>query len=357
MKSRLLFLITLLLLPEISLGVDWVRPGINTNQPVWGVRGGLLWAVSPGGFGERGGPRGLIRLGYPILTNGEYALVNFIAVEPIVRGQRGLSELEHSKLDDKQGKRFWAVDEKDAKQNEKPRGNSLLTPALSSARSEGEGEELVAGQISKLPSGAEQLEVVVRVEPFENGANVRLVISQRSDAPDEITLRIHAEPDSAPMEFCILTATMGNMARVRQLWLADEMVSSLKLYPDHKGNGFAPHTFYPLERLARNETGDVLAAITTNEKDPAKVFPFPGSTRWHYGGFPVTQYWKKSRDTFRDDLRVVVNARSTYWGNHRPIPGGVAFENFEMQEKFYDGQKFIFGITRKTPKELGFDEK
>jgi hypothetical protein len=87
------------------------------------------------------------------------------------------------------------------------------------------------------------------------------------------------------------------------------------------------------------------------------VFPFPGSTRWHYGGFPVTQYWKKPRGTFRDDLRVVVNARSTYWGNHRPIPGGVAFENFEMQERFYDGQKFIFGITRKTPKELGFDEK
>jgi hypothetical protein len=42
MKFRWLCLIALLLLPEMSRAVDWVRPGINTNQPVWGVRGGLL---------------------------------------------------------------------------------------------------------------------------------------------------------------------------------------------------------------------------------------------------------------------------------------------------------------------------
>ena len=165
-------------------------------------------------------------------------------------------------------------------------------------------------------------------------------------------LRIHAEPDSAPMEYCILTATMGNMIRARQLWLADEMVSSLKLYPDHKGDDFAPHTIYSLDRLSRNDRR-VITAITTDEKTPASVFPFPGTTRWHYGGFPVTQYWKKSRGTFRDDLHVAVNARFSYWKNHRPIPNGVSFENFEMREKFYDGQQFIFGITHKTPKELG----
>ncbi len=354
MKFRSLCLVAFLLLPQTSRAVDWVRSGINTNQPVWGVRGGLLWAVSPGGFRPRGEPRGLIRLGYPILTNGAYDLVNFIAVEPMVRGRKSFSELEQSKLDDKQGKRFWAVGEKNGKQNEQPRSDSLLSPTLSSAPSGGEGE--IAGKLSKLPSGAEKLDVTVRVEPFENGAKVRLVISQRSDAPDEIALAIHAEPDSAPMEYCILTATMGNMIRARQLWLADEMVSSLKLYPDHKGDDFAPHTIYPLDRLARNETGDVLAAITTNEKDPASVFPFPGSTRWHYGGFPVTQYWKKPRGTFREDLHVAVNARSSYWVNHRAIPGGVSFENFEMREKFYDGQQFIFGITRKTPAQLGISK-
>lgn len=78
----------------MSRAVDWVRPGINTNQPVWGVRGGLMWALPPGGFRPRGEPGGLIRVGYPILTNGAYDLVNFIAVEPIVRGRKGFSELK-----------------------------------------------------------------------------------------------------------------------------------------------------------------------------------------------------------------------------------------------------------------------
>ena len=39
--------------------------------------------------------------------------------------------------------------------------------------------------------------------------------------------------------------------------------------------------------------------------------------------------------------------------SRRPIPGGIAFENFELRERFYDGQRFVFGITPKTPEELG----
>ncbi|MEO6182248.1 MAG: hypothetical protein ABIP71_03930, partial [Verrucomicrobiota bacterium] len=50
----------------------WIgfAPASTPTSQVWGVRGGLLWAVSPGGFRPRGEPRGVIRLGYPILTNG-----------------------------------------------------------------------------------------------------------------------------------------------------------------------------------------------------------------------------------------------------------------------------------------------
>jgi hypothetical protein len=89
MKFRWLCLTAFLLLPEILHAVDWVRPGINTNQPVWGVRGGLMWALPPGGIGSRGGPRGLIRVGYPILTNGAYDLVNFVATESLGRRRKG----------------------------------------------------------------------------------------------------------------------------------------------------------------------------------------------------------------------------------------------------------------------------
>ena len=62
----------LLLVGEDLPAADWVRAGLNTNQPVWGVRGGLLWAVPPGGFRSASGPRGLIRLGYPIASSRLY---------------------------------------------------------------------------------------------------------------------------------------------------------------------------------------------------------------------------------------------------------------------------------------------
>ena len=184
-----------------------MRAGVNTNQPMWGLRGGLLWAIPPGGFRSASGPRGLIRIGYPISTNGGYSLINFIAVEPIVNGRRGFSELEMSALDRTPGKGLWAVGEA----NSNPLTNQ---PAL------------VPGRLSRPSPGVEQLEVAVQVGPFDNGAKVRLVVSQRSDAPDEIQLSLHAEPGSASLEYCVLTATMGNLARTRLLWLKDEVVSS-----------------------------------------------------------------------------------------------------------------------------------
>jgi hypothetical protein len=178
---------------------DWVRAGMNTNQLVWGRRGGLLFAIDPAGFRPRE-PRGLIRLGCPILPGGGYDLVNFIAIEPFVLGRRGFSELERSALDHVTGKRLWAGGS----------GADKTKPALES------------GELSTLASGVERLEVTLHVERFDNGAHVRIVISQRSDAPDELCLAIHTEPDSARMDYCVLTATMGNMARARQLWLRDD---------------------------------------------------------------------------------------------------------------------------------------
>src|SRR3954463_9829458 len=94
-----------------SLGVtagDWIRSGLNTNSMVWGRAGGLLFAIPPSGF-HPPEPRGLIRLGYPVLTNNNYDLINFIAIEPVVKGRKGFSELEHSQLDGRPGKRLTVL--------------------------------------------------------------------------------------------------------------------------------------------------------------------------------------------------------------------------------------------------------
>ena len=34
----------------------------------------------------------------------------------------------------------------------------------------------------------------------------------------------------------------------------------------------------------------------------------------------------------------VVNGRYTYWASKSPIPGGIAYENFELTEPFQSGQ-------------------
>lgn len=194
---------------------------------------------------------------------------------------------------------------------------------------------------------------MIHIEAFDNGARVRLLVEQRSDLPDELAMTVQPEADSAPMEYCILTATMGNRARTRLLSLKDETVSSLTLYPDYRGSDFAATTVYPLRKLAVTKERDLLAALTTDEARPADVHPFPGTDRWYYGGVKVTQFWKKRKGTWRDDVQVAVNGRYTYWRTSRPIPGGVAFENFELRERFYPGQPFVFGVTRQTPAELG----
>ncbi len=265
--QRVAFL-SLLSVTGTAIGAEWVRAGISANQPVWGLRGGLQFAISPGGFtGGDGGPRGLIRIGYPTLTNGGYDLINFIAVEPVVGKVRGYSELEKSHFDGQKGKYFWTGD----------------TPATNNAVAVYD-----SGTISKPQPGVEMLTVTVHTEKFDNGAHVRLVLSQRSDAPDELSLTVRAEPDSARIQNCILTATMGNKSRARLLWLKDETVSSLKVFGGYTGPDFTPHVFFPLARLPRTTSGAALIAISNDEENPALALA--SDNFWKYRGKKITQY-------------------------------------------------------------------
>ena len=329
MRKTILILATLAALALNASAVDAPTLISGTNQPVWGIYGGVVWAIPPASFAA-GSPRGLIRIAYPTLTNGGYCLINFIAIEPVVAGRRGYSELEPSKLDGVQGKRIWT---------DSPNGLILTNPPA------GQPRKAMADKV---------IEVKLNVEKFDNGAHVSLVIRQRTDKPDEIELGVFTEPDSQPLECCILTATMGNFARARQLWLKDEVVSSLKLFPDYKESGFAATRYFPASKMKRTTDGRLLAAITNDEEDPAAARPFPDKDWWYYGGCKVTQYWAKPAGESGEDLRVAVNGRFTYWQSQQPVPGGIAFENFELNERFREGQKFIFGLTRRTPQQLGF---
>jgi len=301
---------------------EWIMPRQDGDQQRWGLKGGVQFGIFPGSLGGEGtgGPRGLFRIWYPALPGGKYCLVNFVAVEPEVNGRgKGFSELERSELDQTIGKRITAPE---------------------------------AAGIKTLPSGDEELRVICRVEPFNNGAHVFVVISQRSNHPDELHFHIHAEPDSVPLKRCVLTATWGNLTRSRQLWLKDGKANSLNLYRDCTGTQFAPDRIFPLDTLGRLSNGGVLAAITTNEADPASVHPIKDSKRYYYGGCPLTQYWVKPHVGPKSDLNVRVNGRLMYWKSHVKVPGGITFENFEMRESFHEGEDFIFGVTPGKPGEL-----
>jgi hypothetical protein len=211
------------------------------------------------------------------------------------------------------------------------------------------------GRLTIRGDGVEVLAVPVRVEKFLNGAHVTLTVEQHSDSPDEIQLTVSAESDSAPLEYCILTATMGNKARARHLWLKDQRLSSLELFPDYRDSEFTEHEHFPIERLYQTPQGDLWIAITTDERTPWTVRPPSSAPHWYYGGIPVTQYWRKPSGTWGPDIHAAVNGRYTYWMSNNPIPGGIAFENFELREPFQDRQTFRFGITLRSPAELGFD--
>jgi hypothetical protein len=156
------------------------------------------------------------------------------------------------------------------------------------------------------------------------------------------------------MQACVLSATMGNYARLRRLWLKDEVVDAGKLWPKYKPDnwGFAPWRQWEAKRL-RVSDGIAVVAATASEADPARATYAADVPRpWRYEGRPATQYWKAP---MQKGLVVRVNGRKTFWATKAAIPGGVSYENFELKAPFRPGQEFRFGVIAEGPEALGFD--
>jgi len=321
------------LAPPVEEGI-WVRPAPKSPaEPIIGFKNGIRIALWP-----TRGPRGVIRIYAPCVFPGKkHPVINFIAVEPVVRGRRSLSEVERSELDNRRGKRLWLSDEL----------TDAPVPALPWNPSR--------GKIGKIKVGEKEIEtlsVVLNVEKLDNGAHPSIQVTFRADRPNEVGFNVYPAKDSAPMERCVLSATMGNYSRCRLLWLKDEVVDSRKLWPDFKGDGFCEAREFPLERIRRDADGTLTVAITPSEKDLAAVEMPKGG--WSFNGKVATQYWRKYPGTAKPDLRVRVNGRARYWRTQVGVPGGVAYENFELIEKFEPGTELWFGVTLQTPRDMGF---
>lgn len=305
---------------EISPAVvsgRWLRPsGAAPREPRWGHPDGMQIGLSPA-------PRGLLQVFTPYLDHPRERLVNYIAVEPLPVGAeaRGYSELEPSRLDPGQpGKRLWAVDD----------------PGDSAPRARFDPDRGVVD----IADGVERLTVWVLVEPFDDGADVHVRVRFRADRPHEVELAGFAGPRSMPLEHLVLTATMGNWARLRRLELADRTVTPALLWPGFTGTGFAEHASFGLDELMRDGASAVVAA-TGDEVDPWTVtHSADTAAHWRFEGRRMRQEWRV--DDPHPALRAQVNARWSYWASASEIPGGPAYENLEVVEPFRQGAALRF---------------
>lgn len=282
---------------------------IHEDLPRWSVRNGITFALQPDslrrGFGA---PRGLFRIGRILRTGDkEPELLNFVAVEPVTMdGRRGFSELENSPSDGKQGIIF---------------------------------------RCERVVETRDTLRLTIRGERFANGAHPWFVVELNARRPDEVRFDVFSEPDSEPMKMCILTATMGNYQRLRVLQLKNRKVTTAEALPEDPGDGFTRHAVFPLKDLKRDKTGAIVTAKSDEKDSRIASGTMPKGFFWAYTGLNFTQYWRQP-EPVDPDLRAVVNARKVYWGGQYPIPGGKAFENFELNAGFHEGQVFVFGARK-----------
>jgi hypothetical protein len=334
-----------------SSDTEWIRPEKGKGLALWGIRNGIVFGLWPSAIESAreekgGGPRGLIRVGYEYMGNIYH--INFIAIEPVVNGKMEFSEISPSKVDEKWGKLMWAND------------NENTDTFYPSAITRG----TISHPDPEHPE-VEQLSLYVHMEQFLNGAYPYFKITIRNDRPEEMCFEIYNHKDSAPMERCALTATMGNYSRLRQLHLKNKIIDSRKLYQGFDDIDFIEKEGYPAEQLLKDKNGDLIVLATSNESfSELSSWPQePGyfaKWSWRYRPFfKVTQYWRKESSRYDPSLHARVNGRARYWSggsqnksNYVNIPGGPSFENFELRENYYPGQKFYFGITRKMPHDI-----
>jgi hypothetical protein len=323
----------------VSVDSPWIRPERADGPLLWGRKDGIIFGLpSPGGLP---GPRGLIRVGVLSAKTGKPELLNFIAIEPVVLGpgsrfsRMAFSELEPSRMDQGlRGKRLW------------------VAPGTSASNSDSNSDDSLKGSLSVLPNRSgpiERLSVRIEVERFTaNNAHVYLIASMDSDHPNELRLAVYRHDDSPALEELTVTATMGNYERLRLLWLKKRVVNSRELYAAYTGDAFVEHENYPLDEMLRTSDGDAIALCTSDEPSPSDV-PVKGADHWRYRLPKLTQYWRVPAHDIEPDLRVRVNGRRVYWASHDPVPGGAAFENFEVRQRYRPGQAFLFGVTEKAP--------
>ena len=304
---------------DASVDFVWPGYGIDSNIPIWGHRDGLRIGLEP-----TPGPAGLIRVYAPYLGQKFPVVVNFLSIEPKVVGQRGRGQSELEMSRDRSGERgltFWASN--GPQQDVRPKAPTT-------------GELIDDGRTLRL---------FIHTEPFRNGARPVIECRFHKSEHFELELVTHADVKSVPLSNCAISATMGNYGQLRRIHLNDDrIVSALQIWADSSPGklGFYPWRSWPTDDLQRMADGRYYVQISTDAVDPSAVEHDPHvPAHWRYVGQKAIHCWRTESNS---QPRAAVNGRRTYWMSQSRIPGGVAFENFEMALPFKAGRRLWFGV-------------
>jgi hypothetical protein len=190
----------------------------------------------------------------------------------------------------------------------------------------------------------------VIVKPFKNGARPVIQVTLRQDRPHEVGFTVWSARDSAAMKACVLTATMGNYARLRQLWLKDKVVHAATLWNPFQPDawGFAAPRTFGLEHLLVLR-GEALVAAT-----PGEVGSDTGTEKvpsaWRYEGRIATQYW---RATPVPGLCVRINGRKRFGRQRHRSPVVCPMRTSSWKHHSAPGNNSILASHRSCLRDLG----
>jgi len=341
----------------INTGNDtstWVYPESDSGNPVWGIENGIAFGIQKDGkppFMDNA-PKGTWAPGLLYIMwaddKGKTHFFNYIGFTLL--SSRGFEQSEPSRTD------FFAenigyIDKLDILRKHYGESSQEYKDYVNIDSTPPEG-------LSKAATiDGNVMTVVFRLSEFEkNDTSIYVIVKVNKNRPREIEILAHNMfSETRPLKYLHLSSTAGSLARLRNLFIKNEVVNSKELF---KGTKPGPLCFYALkifslERLPIDSQG-IISVYAGNDEVGEWIGEFGSKTAPFYGRPKFYQYWRKYPGTYRGDLKVTVNGRDRYFSGYvnpcgKEIHGGIVYENFDMAEEYHEGQTFWFGYTYELP--------
>jgi hypothetical protein len=324
----------------------WIYPHSANDKMLWGITNGIIWGIpgsamdyNPGGAWAEG----LLRIGWTD-ASGSSHFFNYLGIT-ILSGSKKYDASESEKIRFFPDSRTFHENlEKLVKEKGETSGEvqNYLDPVKNPP-----------APVSQATTVSENsMSVLFRLSEFRNsGSRIYLILEIDRKNPKEIKISSYNPlQETNQLEYIGLSSTYGNLGRLRNLYLKDTVVHAKDLF---RSEGPGIGCFYPYHAFRVNELpvdANGVIVYAGNDEEGSWTGDL-GSNAPYYGGEKFFQYWRKYAGSYRDDLSVRVNGRENYFGGFinpcggKKITGGISFENFEMNERYYPGQTFWFGYA------------